>query len=62
MANKTRPPARSSPTRPIADGDGNHIHNEILLGLPPRESELLLPKLEFVRLRLTTCCMSREIL
>jgi len=51
MATKTRLPARSSPTRPITDGDGNHIHNEILLGLPPRESEMLLPKLEFVRLR-----------
>jgi len=51
MANKTRPPARSSPTRPLTDGDGNHIHNEILLGLPPRESDLLLPTLEFVRLQ-----------
>jgi len=52
MANKSRPPAKSSPKPPNADGDGNHIHNEILLGLPAVESELLLSKLEFVRLKL----------
>jgi CRP-like cAMP-binding protein len=34
------------------DGDGNHVHNEILLALPPKEREQLLPKLEFVRLKL----------
>jgi hypothetical protein len=34
------------------DGDGNHIYNEILLDLPPKESDTLLPKLEFVRLKL----------
>jgi CRP-like cAMP-binding protein len=51
MANKSRPPRKSSPTPPIADGDGNQIHNEILLGLPPRECELLFPKLEFVRFK-----------
>jgi CRP-like cAMP-binding protein len=34
------------------DGDGNHVHNEILLALPRAESEALLPKLEFVRLKL----------
>ena len=28
--------------------DGNHIHNEILLGLPPKEREMLFSKLEFV--------------
>ncbi|MGA2425026.1 MAG: Crp/Fnr family transcriptional regulator [Terriglobales bacterium] len=50
MANKTHLSAKSSLTPPRADGDGNHIHNEILLGLPPEESELLFPKLEFVRL------------
>ncbi len=50
MANKTRPPTRSSAVRPSADGDGNHIHNEILLSLPAKESEMLFPKLEFVRL------------
>jgi CRP-like cAMP-binding protein len=49
MAHNTRTSARSSPTPPF-DGDGNNIHNEILLSLPPRESELLFPKLEFVRL------------
>jgi len=51
MANKSRPPAKLSPPPPISDVDGNHIHNEILLGLPPRERELLFPKLEFVRLK-----------
>jgi len=51
MPNKARPSAKSSATRPIADGDGNPIYNEILLGLPPRESELLVPAMEFVRLR-----------
>jgi CRP-like cAMP-binding protein len=34
------------------DGDGNHVHNEILLALPRVESEVVLPKLEFVRLKL----------
>jgi CRP-like cAMP-binding protein len=34
-----------------SDGDGNHIHNKILLGLPAKEAEMLLPKLEFVRLK-----------
>jgi len=51
MANKPRPPSKSSLKSPLADSDGNHIHNEILLNLPRRESELLLPKLEFVRLK-----------
>jgi len=36
---------------PSADGDGNKIHNKILLGLPPREADLLIPQLEFVRLK-----------
>ncbi len=49
MANRTRPPTK--PASPAHDGDGNHIHNEILLGLPPSESERLFPKLEFVRLK-----------
>jgi len=35
----------------LADDDGNHIHNEILIGLPPREREMLLSKLEVVRLK-----------
>jgi CRP-like cAMP-binding protein len=34
-----------------SDGDGNNIHNKVLLGLPPREAEMLIPKLEFVRLK-----------
>ena len=41
----------SSSTPPSADGDGNHIRNEILIGLPLAELELLLPALEFVRLK-----------
>src|SRR5271170_4806344 len=51
MANKTRPSTKSSAARPVADGDGNQIHNEIVLGLPTKEFEQLLPTLEFVRLR-----------
>jgi CRP-like cAMP-binding protein len=50
MANNSRPSTTISPEPISSDGDGNHIHNEILLGLPPRESDLLFPKLEFVRL------------
>ena len=38
--------------RPSKDGDGNHIHNEILRSLPPEELEVVLPELEFVRLKL----------
>lgn len=34
------------------DGDGNQVHNEILLALPHAEREAVLPKLEFVRLKL----------
>jgi CRP-like cAMP-binding protein len=48
MASKTRPSTKPAP--PAHDGDGNHIHNEILLCLPASESERLFPKLEFVRL------------
>ncbi len=51
MANKARPPAVSSSKPPPGDGDGNHIHNQILLNLPPKESAMLIPKLEFVRLK-----------
>jgi CRP-like cAMP-binding protein len=50
MANKARPSAKTAPKPPPADGDGNPIHNEILLGLPSKEYGLLLPKLEFMRL------------
>ena len=35
----------------LTDGNGNYIHNEILLSLSSKESEPLLPKLELVRLR-----------
>lgn len=37
---------------PSTDGDGNGIGSKILLSLPPNELEQLLPKLEFVRLKL----------
>ncbi len=50
MATNPRPPTKFSRKPTNSDGDGNHIHNEILLGLPLKESELLFPKLEFVRL------------
>jgi CRP-like cAMP-binding protein len=36
---------------PHFDGDGNHIHNEILLSLPREECDMVFPKLEFVRLK-----------
>jgi CRP-like cAMP-binding protein len=51
MASKARPSAKPAPKPPILSGDGNHIHNEILLGLPPKEFDLLVSKLEFVRLK-----------
>ena len=51
---KKYPSIRPSITSPPSkrDGDGNHIHNEILRDLLPKESDKLLPKLEFVRLKL----------
>ena len=49
MSNTRPPPATLSPA-PTHDGDGNHIHNKILLDLPRKESEALFPQLEFVRL------------
>src|ERR1700722_10591557 len=51
MANKSRLPTKSALKTSSSDGDGNHIHNEILLSLPPGERDLLFPKLEFVRLK-----------
>ena len=51
MATKARPPAKSSPKPPRSDGDGNHIHNEILLRLPRKECEMLFSKLELVRMK-----------
>jgi CRP-like cAMP-binding protein len=50
MVSKTRLPKKSPAPPPSADGDGNHVYNEILLSLPQEESEQILPKLEFVRL------------
>jgi CRP-like cAMP-binding protein len=43
--------SRRGQERPHSDGDGNRIHNEILLSLSPNESRLVFPKLELVRLR-----------
>jgi CRP-like cAMP-binding protein len=37
---------------PKNDGDGNPIHNELLLNLPRDERQATLPSLEFVRLKL----------
>ena len=51
MANRPRPPTKSSPRPHHTDGDGNHIHNQILLSLPPKEREMLFPKLELMRLK-----------
>jgi len=51
MSNNRPPPIKSSPKPPPKDGDGNHVHNQILLDLPPKEREMLFPKLEFVRLK-----------
>ena len=39
-----------SPGPPNSDGDGNHIHNQILQSLPPNEREIVFDNLEFVRL------------
>jgi CRP-like cAMP-binding protein len=50
MVTKTRLP-KSPPLPSFADGDGNQIHNQILLNLPAREREVLFPKLELVRLK-----------
>lgn len=51
MVKNPRSPTKLSPKAASKDGDGNHIHNEILLDLPRKEMEMLLPKLEFVRLK-----------
>jgi CRP-like cAMP-binding protein len=45
-----RPKITSPPSN--RDGDGNHINNQILLDLPPEESDKLFPKLELVQLKL----------
>lgn len=50
MVKKTaRAVSKTSPKLP-SDGDGNQIHNEILLSLPREEENEIFPKLEFVRL------------
>jgi CRP-like cAMP-binding protein len=52
MAQKhTRPFSRSAPKPPHHDGDGNHIRNDILLALDPKDRDSLVSNLEFVRLR-----------
>ena len=50
MANKSRPPTNVS-QKPVSDVDGKPILNELLIGLPAKESELLISKLEFIRLK-----------
>lgn len=54
MANSPRTSARPSPKTLRADGDGNHIHNEILLELSGKDCQALLSKLELVRLKVHT--------
>ena len=44
-------PAKSRPKFTPTDIDGNQIHNEILLRLPPAERRPLFSKLEFVRFK-----------
>jgi CRP-like cAMP-binding protein len=51
MAKKSRFPVKSPPKPSRTDGDGNGIHNEILLQLSSKECDSLFSKLEFVRLR-----------
>jgi CRP-like cAMP-binding protein len=55
MVSKTSP-SRSSTASTLKnlrkDGDGNAIHNRILLGLPKKEYDLVLSKLVFLYLRL----------
>ena len=48
-----KPPPTSVRAASVArDGDGNHMHNELLLDLPRKECEAVLANLEFVRLKL----------
>ncbi len=51
MARDIRPPTPPPSKLPRADGDGNHIHNEILRRMSQKECDILFPKLEFVRLK-----------
>lgn len=50
MAKKTALPTRVA--KPPSDGDGKAIANKILLSLSRKECSQILPKLEFVRLKL----------
>ena len=50
MAKKTSVPIRVA--KPPSDGDGKTIANKILLSLSSKECSQILPKLEFVRLKL----------
>ena len=51
MASNRHPPTKFALKPSLNDGNGNHIHNKILLDLPPKEREMLFPKLELVRLK-----------
>lgn len=51
FAKQPRSQAKVLPRSIRNDDDGNQIHNEILLGLPRRERDLLFSKLEFVRMK-----------
>jgi CRP-like cAMP-binding protein len=46
-----RPPTNRPHKLSHADGDGNRVHNEILVHLPQDECEIVFPQLEFMRLR-----------
>jgi len=48
MANKSAVPRVSKFQPNISGMDGQHMHNEILLGLPRAESVVLFPYLEYV--------------
>jgi CRP-like cAMP-binding protein len=50
-------PRKATPARPVSpspqtDGDGNHIHNQLLADLPANECEVACSEIEFVRLNL----------
>jgi CRP-like cAMP-binding protein len=51
MKKHARPPTTSTPKSARTDGNGNGVHNEILLQLSTTECDSLFPKLEFVRLK-----------
>lgn len=46
-----RPPTIRPHKTSHSDGDGNRVHNEILVHLPRNECEIVFPKLEFMRLK-----------